>query len=55
MSKAALGRVLSEETRARLSELRKGIGGKKVWVTNIKTGESQQYESLSEAARDGGC
>jgi group I intron endonuclease len=42
---------VSEETRAKISSILKGIGGIKVWVTNIETRESIEYASLSDAAQ----
>jgi group I intron endonuclease len=50
LSNSRMGMVLSEETRAKISTLLKGVGGIKVWVTNIETEEKLEYESLTEAA-----
>jgi group I intron endonuclease len=45
-----IGMTLSEETRTKISTILKGVGGIKVWVTNIETKEIIEYKSLTEAA-----
>lgn len=45
-----IGMALNEETRMKISSSLKGVGGIKVWVTNIETKEKIAYESLTEAA-----
>jgi len=52
MSEAKLGRKLNEETRTKISTGRKNNPiGTKVLVNNIKTGESLQYQTISDAAK----
>jgi hypothetical protein len=51
LSKIRIGTKLSEETRAKVSAQRKGVGGIKVWVTNIETGIVNEYASLVDVAK----
>ena len=52
MSQAKLGNKLSQETRTNISLGRKSNPvGTEVLVDNIKTGESLQYKTISDAAK----
>jgi len=52
MSQAKLGSKLNEETRTKISIGRKNNPiGTEVLVNNIKTGESLQYKTISDAAK----
>jgi group I intron endonuclease len=51
ISKGRLGIVLSDETRAKISAATTAIHGVAVMVKNIQTGETQEYSTMTEAAK----
>ena len=51
MSKLALGRKFSKETRAKISAALIGQGGKIVKVVDINTGTVVEYVSINQAAK----
>lgn len=51
MSKLALGRTFSEETRAKISASKLGQRGKIVQVVDQNTGNTMEYVSMTQAAK----
>jgi hypothetical protein len=51
MSKLALGREISRETRAKISAAKIGQRGMKVLLVDHKTGDTAEYVSINQAAK----
>lgn len=51
MSKLALGREITKETRAKISAAKIGQRGMKVLLVDQKTGDTAEYVSINQAAK----